>query len=368
MKIVEVVFHLCPGGAERFVVDLSNELSKTNDVVLLALKEDKSNPDDALFYKFDLSERVKYKNVGLSSSSYEPMSMWKVYKAIKAENPNVVHMHAVGMPKFCYLANLLLGKKVTFVQTIHNDINRGYSTKLYDFVHYTLGCRKLIRFVGISETNYKDLKKYYPNSLSVCIVNGRAFLQPTSMAEKVKQEIASFKKNSDTIVVLHVARCDFQKQQILLIDSFNTIVERGKNAVLLMIGSKYDSELGASLKIAAGENVYFLGTRKNINDYMAYADIFALSSAFEGMPITIIEALLSGLPVVSTPVCGAVDAINGENGVLSDDFTTESYTAALSKTIDNLSYYKSNAQRMKENSPYAIKACAEKYLDFFKLK
>ncbi|WP_288172837.1 glycosyltransferase family 4 protein, partial [Prevotella sp. CAG:255] len=97
MKIVEIVFHLNSGGAERFVVDLSNELSKTNEVVLLALKEDKSNPEEFLFYKFDLSERVKYKNVGLPSYSYKPSTMWQVYKAIKAENPDVVHMHAAGM-------------------------------------------------------------------------------------------------------------------------------------------------------------------------------------------------------------------------------------------------------------------------------
>ena len=101
---------------------------------------------------------------------------------------------------------------------------------------------------------------------------------------------------------------------------------------------------------------------------MANADIFVLSSAFEGMPITIIEALLSGVPVVSTPVCGAVDAVDGKNGVLSDGFTTESYMAALSKVINNLAYYKTNAQKMKDSSPYTIKACAEKYLEFFKTK
>ncbi len=366
MKILEVVFHLNSGGAERFVVDLSNELSKTNEVVLLALKEDKSNPEEFLFYKFDLSERVKYKNVGLPSSSYKPFTMWQVYKAIKAEKPDIVHMHAAGMPKFCYLANLLLGKKITFVQTIHNDVNRGYSTAIYDFLHATLGRWKMIRFAAISETNYQEQKKLYPHTMATCIVNGRAPMQPTEKIEDVRREIASLKKKTDTIVVLHVARCNPQKNQMLLIDSFNTLIAKGTDAMLLIIGNSYDSELGASLKVAAGPNIYFLGTRKNISDYMANADVFVLSSAFEGMPITIIEALLSGVPVVSTPVCGAVDAVDGKNGVLSDGYTTDSYTAALSKVISNLAYYKANAQKMKENSPYTIKACAEKYLEFFK--
>lgn len=368
MKIVEIVFHLNSGGAERFVVDLSNELSKTNEVVLLALKEDKSNPEEFLFYKFDLSERVKYKNVGLPSYSYKPSTMWQVYKAIKAENPDVVHMHAAGMPKFCYLANLFLGKKITFVQTIHNDVNRGYSTAIYDFLHATLGRWRMIRFAAISETNYNEQKKRYPHTMATCIVNGRAPMQPTEKIEDVKREIASLKKIPNTTVILHVARCNPQKNQMLLIDSFNALATKGLDAILLVIGNSYDSELGLSLKAAACPNIHFLGTRKNISDYMANADIFVLSSAFEGMPITIIEALLSGVPVVSTPVCGAVDAVDGKNGVLSDGFTTESYMAALSKVINNLAYYKTNAQKMKDSSPYTIKACAEKYLEFFKTR
>ena len=64
MKILQIVFSIGFGGAERFVVDLSNELSKNHDVTLLTLKEDKSNPDDT-FYKFDLSSRVHYDNLGL---------------------------------------------------------------------------------------------------------------------------------------------------------------------------------------------------------------------------------------------------------------------------------------------------------------
>lgn len=368
MKILEIVFGLSSGGAERFVVDLSNELSKKNEVVLMALKEDKSNPNVSLFYKFDLSERVKYKNVGLPSTSYKLSTMWQVYKAIKSENPDIVHMHTEGMPKFCYLANLLLGKRMTFVQTIHNDINRGYSTIVYEFLHATLGRWKMIRFAAISKTNYQEQKKRYPHTMATCIVNGRAPMLPTGKIEDVRCEIDSLKKNPNTIVVLHVARCNPQKNQMLLIDSFNALTAKGIDAILLVIGNSYDSELGTSLKTAAGSNIYFLGTRKNISDYMANADIFALSSAFEGMPITIIEALLSGIPVVSTPVCGAVDAINGKNGILSKDFTTESYTAALLKVIDNLAYYKTNAHKMKDNSPYTIKACAEKYLEFFKAK
>ena len=64
MKILQVVFSLAFGGAERFVVDLSNELSKDNDVTLLALKAETCLPFFS-FYKFALSPNVKYVNLGL---------------------------------------------------------------------------------------------------------------------------------------------------------------------------------------------------------------------------------------------------------------------------------------------------------------
>ena len=54
MKILEVTFSLSSGG----VVDLSNELSRTNDVTLLTLKDDQVDPDRRQFYKFDLSPRL----------------------------------------------------------------------------------------------------------------------------------------------------------------------------------------------------------------------------------------------------------------------------------------------------------------------
>lgn len=78
MKILEIIFSLAPGGAERFVVDLSNELSKSNEVILLTLKKNRNNPDYN-FYMFDISPRVKHEDLGLPQN-YSPIGLWKVYK------------------------------------------------------------------------------------------------------------------------------------------------------------------------------------------------------------------------------------------------------------------------------------------------
>ena len=84
------------------------------------------------------------------------------------------------------------------------------------------------------------------------------------------------------------------------------------------------------------------------------------------MPITLLEASLAGMPAVCTPVCGAVDLIkNGVNGYLSKDHSLKEYKAALIKAIENFDCIKSNAMKMKDNSPYTISECAKKYIEYF---
>ena len=102
----------------------------------------------------------------------------------------------------------------------------------------------MIRFAALSETNYLDLRKIYPALLSTCIVNGRAPILPTEKYDLVRKEIASYKINNDTIVVLHVARCCEQKNQELakdVVDDMNT--DKGMRSIT----STYES-FGATKK------------------------------------------------------------------------------------------------------------------------
>ena len=366
MKILQIIFSLSSGGAERFVVDLSNELSKTNDVTLMTLKDDTVDAESRNFYKFDLSPRVHYLNLGLEDGALHPSYPWKIYKAIKAISPEIVHFHLIKMLQYCYLAVRMLGGRMTFVETIHNDLySAGYTSRFRRLAYHTLLKKGLLRYAALSDTNFRQVRKEYPKAKSACIYNGRAPMVPTALYDKVKEEIDSYKGNADTKVILHVARCAPQKNQQLLIRSFNAIRNAGRNAVLLIIGANYDSVLGKELRKLACPGIHFLGTRKNIADYMLLSDIFALSSSFEGMPITLLEAMLSGSPMVSTPVTGAVDVVDGKNGVLSKDFTQESYVAALNKVLNNYDFYKANAMKGKDNSPYTIKHCAEQYMEFY---
>lgn len=359
MKILEIVYGLASGGEERFVVDLSNELSKTEDVYLLVLK------DVDRFYASQLSPRIKvyYANfpVGFSISQ-----IWSVYKIVKTLSPDVVHMHDASR-YYTFFPSVLLGRKIKFYMTIHSDVlkayNKGISGLQVRAAHY-LGHT---RFITISPHNHSQFKSLYPKYQVAQITNGRAFPSYSEEYEKVKDEIDNYKIDKQSTVFIHVASCLEVKNQSLLINAFNKHVEKYPNSILLIIGQLFSSPLGEYLKSIACNNIYFLGTRQNVYDYLSFSDAFCLSSKMEGMPMSIIEAVLSGVPIISTTVSGAIDAVeDGENGYLSADFEVDSYEELLSKFEENKPLLKYNAQRNIDNSSFSITVCAQKYLDWFK--
>lgn len=365
MKILEVVFDFSPGGAERFAVDLTNELSKANELTIMAIKDVSACPERKLFYASELADRVTYKNVGIGKG-YSIRKVIKIYKAIKREKADIVHLHGLRMPHYCILAIFLLNRKMKFYQTIHSDIHNGYDSLFYRFLVKTFGYQQRMGFVALSKTNYRDMMDVYPKVKGACIPNGRAPIVPTDRFDEAREEMASYKSTADSRIYLHVARCNPVKNQTLLAEAFSKFVEKGYHADLVIIGSGFESKLGESIRREAGNNVHFIGTRKNVGDYMLHADVFCLSSDYEGMPITLLEASLAGLPIVSTPVCGAVDIIeNKVNGVLSEGHTIGEYLDALEYSYQHLCELRQHSLKMKDDSAYTIENCTRKYMDFF---
>ena len=98
MKILEVAFTLQSGGAERFVVDLSNELVKNgHDVTLLTTRDIEKNPDSAFFTDI-LDKKITLQQLKVDYPG--PLAWYKVSRILKSVKPDVVHMHLNTLPYF----------------------------------------------------------------------------------------------------------------------------------------------------------------------------------------------------------------------------------------------------------------------------
>lgn len=362
-----MIYFLSSGGAERFVVDLSNELArKGHDVTIMTLKDDCKDSKNRKFYCGEIADNVKYMNLGLPDGNSLSIQM-KVYQAIKKLNPNIVHLHLVNTPLYAFYAIMRLHKKIKFVETMHNSISTNYNGIIRCMLFSTFGKMKWLQFVCLSQTNFEEMKALHPYCRVTKIVNGRAPQNTSLRISEVQKEMAALRSSEDSLLLLNIARCNKQKNQKRLIQAVNELNVEGRNVDVAIIGAGFDdTELGKELKTMASEHIHFLGTRKTIADYLMSVDAFCLSSDHEGMPITLIEAILCGTPVISTPVCGCIDAIqDGVNGILAKDFSVEEYKKALCRFSENEKGIKQNITKSKDNSEYTISVCAEKYAKLF---
>ena len=342
------------------MVDLSNELSRNNDVYVITFR-DYPNAD---FYRPQLSSKIHqiiyHGNFSILNKIWQLFVV--TYYLLKIK-PDIVHTHTIGI-SYAVLYSFVV-RDVKFLYTVHNlaafDTEKGLPAKLRKYLF-----KKRFRAVTISNECERSFVDYYGYHSYTLIENGCRDLVLSKLNE-VKSEVRDLCPTEQTIVYVCVARIMEVKNHIMLIDVFNRLAERGDDFVLLLIGyydegSELKSRLDAAIKT---DRVHFLGTRTNVPDYLSCSDYFCLASLWEGLPISILEAGLSGCYPICTPVGGVVDVIKDENwGCLSDEVSIDSFIRAIDrargvrKDRDSLSkLYKSK---------YTMARCANEYIEAYK--
>lgn len=360
MKIVQLIYSLSSGGAERFVVSLANQLIDSGHEVILCMLLD-DEVEKYVFNKKYLSSSVKFVSLKFSGG-FSLRKMLKVEKFIKKEAPDVVHCHLNVIPYIFRLA--LKEKSIKFIHTIHNIAEKASGIKLQKYINRIFYKKGLIIPVAISQKCKESFLKYNALNDVYLVDNGCIPTSPSVLFNAVKEEVKKMKQNNETKVFIHVARCHLQKNQKLLIGTFNELSRRGLNIILIVIGAGFDSDEGKKLKECACKNIYFLGEKQNVNDYLLCSDAFCLSSIYEGLPISLLEAMSCGLVPICTPVGGIPDVIeDGKSGYLSKDMSLEAYINAVIRYLDSPIEKKNIIDVF--NAKYSIKECTKKYLQIY---
>lgn len=355
MHIIQLIYSLSSGGAERFVVDLSNELANMgHDVTLcMLLKDDNAG---LTFNKKFINANVKFHAMNFDRGfSIHKSDLLQNY--IKKENPDIVHCHLNVIPYVFRLC--LFNRRIKFFHTLHNIAEHASGSRWQYHINKFYYKHNLIRPICISKLCLESYINLFKLNNAPVIDNGRAVPDISDKFNTVKAEV-DYLKHGQSPVFIHVARYNFQKNQELLIDSFNVLYENGLNYTLLIIGNGYNSDDGIKLQKRACKNIHFLGEKDNVCDYLLCSDAFCLSSRYEGLPISLLEALACGLTPISTSVGGIPDVIeDGVTGYLSSGLDAASYIDAVKRFIDKplakgmlINYFKNN---------YSMEVCARKY-------
>jgi glycosyltransferase involved in cell wall biosynthesis len=189
------------------------------------------------------------------------------------------------------------------------------------------------KIIAVSHFTKWELINYYkiPEGKIRVIHNGvdiRKF-KPATDKLKVKVELGF---NPDDIAIVSVGRLYARKGLFTLIESIPTVVKRFPNAKFIISGKGQSDEMHKLLifaeKLGVKDNIIFTGyyPDKKLPKLYQAADIFAFSTFYEHHPFAILEALATGLPVVTTTVGGISETIeSGKNGFLVEPFNPKTF-------------------------------------------
>lgn len=239
--------------------------------------------------------------------------------AIRTFEPDMVHAHGSRAAFYARLADPVAVRRVVYtLHGIHID-KAGSALRQSAFVSAERVLKpRTARFVTVCDSDRRKGARLgiLDPRRAATVYNG--IEMPASMPGRGTFR-AELGLGEDAPLALSVGRYHEQKDQPTLLRAWSLVRERVPAAVLALVGAgELDAELRAlAEELGLGDAVRFVAPRPNLAPAYADADIFALSSLWEGLPYVVLEAMSFGVPVVSTGVDGIPEAVaDGESGLL----------------------------------------------------
>lgn len=360
MKIFEIIPQLSSGGAERFTIDLCNELSTKHEVTLVVLH----SVEKFGFYADELASNVRLVSMD-KRMGFDMSLLFRLWRLIKKEKPDVVHTHLNGI---IYISlSAAINRRVVYCHTIHNTADKESNSFVCRVVRRLLFKTRLSTPITISEESQRSFLDYYGIDAPL-IDNGRNVPADFALSASVVDEFKKYRRTDKTRVLVCLARMYPVKRHTLLAKVTARLYAEGYDFTVLAIGSTSQIDIVEEVKGLKSDNFYILGERKNPLEYLKAADAYALCSSYEGLPISLIEALGVGAVPVCTPVGGIVNLVHdGENGILAAGLEEDDYYNAMKRFLDlDDEALCAMSKKAKESyAPFSMTECAQKYVSLF---
>lgn len=350
MRILFTIGTLGGGGAERNVSLLANELAKRGyEVGILTIWGDEQ--------VYELDERITYMPINPPSGN----KLWRFFKqlsgirpAIKKYKPDLVISFLADVNAFVLLMSRFMKCKV--IVSERNDPH----------IDPTIPVFRMLRKIAYSFADgfvfqTPDARDYFSKTIK--------YKPVTIIPNPVRKDLPQHVDNNSKVIIT-ACRLTPQKNLSMLIDAFEKIVEKYSDYKLHIYGEgEQQIELQRYIEEKNLQHcIQLKGFDKNVCDRINEAQIFALSSNYEGMSNSMLEALAMGMPTVVTdcPIGGARMMIqNGENGILVPVGDTVSMADALLTLVEDEEKRKKlsqNAQRLRSDN--SIEKITEKWISF----
>jgi glycosyltransferase involved in cell wall biosynthesis len=347
MKIVRIIARLNVGGPARHVVWLTEGLASAGyESVLVAGIVPPGEDDMSYFARERGVEPFIIPQMSREISVKDALTIWKLYRLLLRERPDIVHTHTakagtVGrIAGFLYrwlTFSTLIGRprRCRFVHTYHGHIFHSYygslKTRVFLLIEKTLARLATDRIVVISPQQFREIHEEFGVGRAAQFkiiplgLETDAFKGWQERRQHLREELKAGERD---ILVGIVGRLTEVKNHALFIQAAAGFKERfglgedARRVRFLIIGDGHLREKLEAQARALGlrDEIKFLGTRNDPENFYPALDVVALTSLNEGTPLTLIEAMANARALIATEVGGVVDLL-GEKREDAGDFS-----------------------------------------------
>ncbi|WP_321328348.1 glycosyltransferase [uncultured Ilyobacter sp.] len=304
MKIIQVV-ECFGGGVYSFLTDLCNELVIGNEIIIVYSQREETPKN----FKNDFDPSIRFIKLDLSLINWINASL-KLAKIIKKEKPAVIHLHSSKAGFIGRIAKFISNYRGKLFYNPHGlsflrlDLSEKIRKILFLAEYFLAKFGGIVIAVSTSELN--EIKKISTNSI---LINNGVNIDEL---EKELKNINIEKTGTNQIIVGTVGRIVFQKNPKL----FNEIAKEFPDFKFIWVG---DGDLKSEL---IENNIKITGwlSRKNTLIEMSNFDIYIQTSLWEGLPISILEALYLKKPIIVNNAIGNIDTVQ-KNGFICNSKT-----------------------------------------------
>lgn len=325
------------GGAELQIFLLAKFLNKDKFTPILACS---AYPALDRWCENFIKEGIKVIRMNVKHK-HDPRHYFQIKQIIKNEKIDLAHLH-LWNPASCRYAFSAAGScKIPIITTEHDPFELSFLKDLLK----KQNLKKVREIITVSRNNQKILQKLYPehkekikiihNGIDTVWWQSQLLRFTDEDRKKIKERL--FMARENTLIIISIAELHERKGLKHLIEAIPKIVKKFPNIKLVIVGEGPDRQNLEKLikKLDIEKHVVLIGTQKEIPKLLKSSDILVLPSRREAFGFVLLEAMITGIPVIASKVGGISEIIDNKNGLLVESENPEKLSAALIDLIGN---------------------------------
>jgi len=356
IKILFIAPPMLGGGAERLLTVLLKHMDRDRITPLLVLIQKRG------VFLSQVVKDVRVIDLGANRVRY---ALSKIIGIVRQEKPDVVFSTFVHVNIMVILARFFIPRRIRYIARETNIPSFNMKQSPFRYVLpllYRILYPRFDRVIYPSNDMLDDLTSHFgfPRSKGVVINNP---VDIKGIGEQTNNTKRNF--NDKKFNILAAGKLKYQKGFDLLLQSMAYIEEKDFHLTILGQGPEENALKGIARDLNLVEDVTFAGFVENPYSYMVDADLFVLSSRFEGFPNVVLEAMACGIPVVAFDCPGGINEIieNGINGLRVEPGNVK----AFAKGIETARRTKWNREEIRNfiNNKFGVKRIVAEYEEMF---